>query len=124
MPTYRVMDSDGVIVDKQHEPLDVSDEEALTWYKNMLTVNIMDVIMFEAQRQGRLSFYMVRLACLTASIQTDCIYNKGFRGRRRYCCGISFCINRRRCYILSIPRNGRVCTARNDDKTVHEPVVF
>jgi 2-oxoisovalerate dehydrogenase E1 component alpha subunit len=60
MPTYRVMDSDGVIVDKQHEPLDVSDEEALTWYKNMLTVNIMDVIMFEAQRQGRLSFYMVR----------------------------------------------------------------
>lgn len=37
MPTYRVMDSDGVIVDKKHEPTDVSDEEALTWYKNMLT---------------------------------------------------------------------------------------
>ncbi|EED21194.1 2-oxoisovalerate dehydrogenase complex alpha subunit, putative [Talaromyces stipitatus ATCC 10500] len=59
MPTYRVMDSDGVIVDKKHEPTDVSTEEIITWYKNMLTVNIMDVIMFEAQRQGRLSFYMV-----------------------------------------------------------------
>ncbi|KAL1875632.1 hypothetical protein Plec18167_005568 [Paecilomyces lecythidis] len=59
MPTYRVMDSDGTIVDEKHAPTDVSDEEVLSWYKNMLTVNIMDLIMFEAQRQGRLSFYMV-----------------------------------------------------------------
>lgn len=27
-------------------------------YENMLSVSIMDVIMFDAQRQGRLSFYM------------------------------------------------------------------
>ncbi|KAL2012378.1 hypothetical protein VTN00DRAFT_5096 [Thermoascus crustaceus] len=59
IPTYRVMDSDGVIVDKSRGPPDVSDEEMVTWYKNMLTVSIMDMIMFEAQRQGRLSFYMV-----------------------------------------------------------------
>ncbi|KAL1982405.1 hypothetical protein VTN96DRAFT_1375 [Rasamsonia emersonii] len=59
MPTYRVMDSDGVIVDTSRGPPDVPDEEVITWYKNMLTVNIMDVIMFEAQRQGRISFYMV-----------------------------------------------------------------
>ncbi|KAL1955693.1 hypothetical protein VTO42DRAFT_8165 [Malbranchea cinnamomea] len=59
IPTYRVMDSDGVVVDKSRAPPDVSDEEVLTWYKNMVTVNIMDTIMFEAQRQGRLSFYMV-----------------------------------------------------------------
>ncbi|KAK2736669.1 hypothetical protein FQN57_000606 [Myotisia sp. PD_48] len=59
IPTYRVMDSDGVIVDKTRGPPDVKDEEVLTWYKNMLTVSIMDMIMFEAQRQGRLSFYMV-----------------------------------------------------------------
>lgn len=37
MPTYRVMDSDGIIVDEDRKPLDVSDEEVLTWYKNMLT---------------------------------------------------------------------------------------
>ncbi|KAL4962153.1 thiamine pyrophosphate-dependent dehydrogenase E1 component subunit alpha [Aspergillus stella-maris] len=59
IPTYRVMDSDGVFVDKSRKKLGVSNEEVLIWYKNMLTVSIMDVIMFEAQRQGRLSFYMV-----------------------------------------------------------------
>lgn len=31
------MDSDGVIVDTKHEPSDVSTEEVITWYKNMLT---------------------------------------------------------------------------------------
>lgn len=37
IPTYRVMDSDGVLVGKDKErPVDVSDEEILTWYKNML----------------------------------------------------------------------------------------
>jgi 2-oxoisovalerate dehydrogenase E1 component alpha subunit len=80
------MDSDGVIVDKSRGPPEVSNEEAITWYKNMLTgsyhrrnwsyfgayslmtpVNIMDLIMFEAQRQGRLSFYMVRILWLPDS---------------------------------------------------------
>ncbi|KAL2818769.1 thiamine diphosphate-binding protein [Aspergillus cavernicola] len=59
IPTYRVLDSDGVLVDKDRKPLGVSNEEILVWYKNMLTVSIMDIIMFEAQRQGRLSFYIV-----------------------------------------------------------------
>lgn len=35
--TYRVMDSDGVLVDKSRGPPSVTDEQALTWYKNMLT---------------------------------------------------------------------------------------
>ncbi|KAJ5776262.1 uncharacterized protein N7511_001273 [Penicillium nucicola] len=59
IPTYRVMDSDGELVDKTRPAPDVTDEEVLTWYKNMLSVSVMDVVMFEAQRQGRLSFYMV-----------------------------------------------------------------
>ena len=37
MPTYRVMDSDGTIVDESRKPSDISNEEVLTWYKNMLT---------------------------------------------------------------------------------------
>lgn len=37
IPTYRVMDSDGVIVDKSRGPPDVASEEVITWYKNMLT---------------------------------------------------------------------------------------
>lgn len=56
--TYRIMDADGVIVDKSHAPV-TTHEEAKIMYRNMLTVSIMDLIMFDAQRQGRLSFYMV-----------------------------------------------------------------
>ncbi|MCJ1263491.1 hypothetical protein MMC22_003361 [Lobaria immixta] len=66
IPTFRVMDSDGVVVDEERTQSGVSDDEILKWYKNMLTedgpraiVSIMDLIMFDAQRQGRLSFYMV-----------------------------------------------------------------
>ncbi|KAL9023715.1 MAG: hypothetical protein Q9196_007026 [Gyalolechia fulgens] len=60
----KFMDSDGVVVDKGREP-NVSDEEVLTWYNNLLTgdlpsvVSIMDLLLYDAQRQGRLSFYMV-----------------------------------------------------------------
>ena len=36
MPTYRIMDQDGVIVDKNRGPPDVSDEQLLKWYKDML----------------------------------------------------------------------------------------
>lgn len=36
IPTYRFMDSDGVVVDKAREP-SVTDADVLTWYKNMLT---------------------------------------------------------------------------------------
>ncbi|MCJ1309830.1 hypothetical protein MMC25_003491 [Agyrium rufum] len=59
IPTYRVMDWDGIIVDKAGAPSDVSIEEIVKWYTDMLTVNIMDLIMYDAQRQGRISFYMV-----------------------------------------------------------------
>lgn len=37
MPTYRIMDQDGVIVDKTREAPDVSEEEMIKWYKDMLT---------------------------------------------------------------------------------------
>lgn len=59
MPTYRVMDADGNIVDNTYDPKSNSDEDIIKWYKNMVTVSIMDLIMFDAQRQGRTSFYMV-----------------------------------------------------------------
>ena len=37
IPTYRVMDSDGVIVDKARTPADNTEDEVLMWYRNMLT---------------------------------------------------------------------------------------
>ncbi|KAG5458668.1 MAG: thiamine diphosphate-binding protein [Olpidium bornovanus] len=57
LPTYRVMDVDGKILDPAQEP-DVSKEFALKIYKDMITLNLMDGILYEAQRQGRISFYM------------------------------------------------------------------
>jgi 2-oxoisovalerate dehydrogenase E1 component alpha subunit len=59
MPTYRIMDADGNIVDNTRDPQSASDDEVIQWYRNMLTVSILDLIMFDAQRQGRTSFYMV-----------------------------------------------------------------
>jgi TPP-dependent pyruvate/acetoin dehydrogenase alpha subunit len=61
------MDSDGAIVDESRQPDDVTEEHALKMYTDMLTVSIMDLIMFDAQRQGRLSFYMVRLTKILTS---------------------------------------------------------
>ncbi|KAF5008756.1 hypothetical protein FDECE_4993 [Fusarium decemcellulare] len=80
IPTYRIMNAESVIEDESQVSSDVTPDRVLGWYKNMLTgechhwgpssdsnqsaytqrlVNIMDSIMFEAQRHGRLSFYMV-----------------------------------------------------------------
>ncbi|KPI35878.1 2-oxoisovalerate dehydrogenase subunit alpha 2, mitochondrial, partial [Cyphellophora attinorum] len=57
--TYRVYGMNAELQDTGRQPPDVTEEQALQWYRNMLTVNILDTIMTEAQRQGRLSFYMV-----------------------------------------------------------------
>lgn len=59
MSTYRILDADGNVVDNTRDPQNAPDKEILQWYRNMLTVSIMDIIMFDAQRQGRTSFYMV-----------------------------------------------------------------
>lgn len=59
IPTFRVIDSDGRVVDTARKPPGISNEEAVKLYRDMLTISIMDLIMFDAQRQGRLSFYMV-----------------------------------------------------------------
>ncbi|KAF3761764.1 mitochondrial precursor/oxidoreductse activity protein [Cryphonectria parasitica EP155] len=58
MPTYRAVDQNGHVVDSSFKP-DLSDEEVIKLYRHMLLVSIMDIIMFDSQRQGRISFYMV-----------------------------------------------------------------
>jgi len=37
IPTFHVMDRKGALADETREPPQVSDNQALTWYKNMLT---------------------------------------------------------------------------------------
>ncbi|KAK3071141.1 hypothetical protein LTR53_009184 [Teratosphaeriaceae sp. CCFEE 6253] len=59
MPTYRILDQDGQIVDRAHAPPDISTPDLLKMYADMVSVSIMDTLMFDSQRQGLISFYMV-----------------------------------------------------------------
>ncbi|XP_030750229.1 2-oxoisovalerate dehydrogenase subunit alpha, mitochondrial [Sitophilus oryzae] len=57
IPVYRVMDSKGNILDPAEEP-QLSNELLLKMYHDMSLLNVMDKILYESQRQGRISFYM------------------------------------------------------------------
>ena len=57
MPTYRVLDQHGNVVDPTFQP-DLREDEVVKLYRDMMTVSVMDIIMNDAQRQGRISFYM------------------------------------------------------------------
>ena len=57
IPIYRVMDRYGKVFDQTHEP-NIDLEELQHMYKSMTMLNSMDKILYESQRQGRISFYM------------------------------------------------------------------
>ncbi|GMS87293.1 hypothetical protein PENTCL1PPCAC_9468, partial [Pristionchus entomophagus] len=56
-PIYRVTDATGKIIDQEHDPK-FDEEHALHMYRTMTQLNIMDRILYDSQRQGRISFYM------------------------------------------------------------------
>lgn len=58
MPTYRLFGVDGTQLDQDYE-VPFSKGEAVKMYREMLTISIMDNILYDAQRQGRFSFYMM-----------------------------------------------------------------
>lgn len=72
LPTYRVVDQHGVVVDSSFEP-DIAEDKVVKLYKDMLFISIMDLIMFDAQRQGRLSFYMVSAGEEAVSVGTSSV---------------------------------------------------
>ncbi|XP_050141810.1 2-oxoisovalerate dehydrogenase subunit alpha 2, mitochondrial-like [Malus sylvestris] len=54
---YRILDDNGNhILSSNH--VQVSEEVAVKMYTNMVTLQTMDTIFYEAQRQGRISFYL------------------------------------------------------------------
>ncbi|XP_006813170.1 2-oxoisovalerate dehydrogenase subunit alpha, mitochondrial-like [Saccoglossus kowalevskii] len=57
IPTYRVLNWDGDIVNPKEE-LKLGKDLILKMYKSMVKLHSMDDVMFNSQRQGRLSFYM------------------------------------------------------------------
>ncbi|RKP11646.1 thiamine diphosphate-binding protein [Piptocephalis cylindrospora] len=60
LPTFRAMDANGRLCEggPTEEELGITKEMALRLYREMVQLNTLDVIMYEAQRQGRISFYM------------------------------------------------------------------
>ncbi|KAI5637661.1 dehydrogenase e1 component domain-containing protein [Phthorimaea operculella] len=57
IPIYRVMDNNGEIIDSREDP-NLDKDTLLHMYKTMIQLNQMDKILYESQRQGRISFYM------------------------------------------------------------------
>ncbi|XP_017074830.1 2-oxoisovalerate dehydrogenase subunit alpha, mitochondrial isoform X2 [Drosophila eugracilis] len=57
IPIYRVMDRNGYIADESQDP-QLSREVVEKMFRDMLLLNTMDKILYESQRQGRISFYM------------------------------------------------------------------
>ncbi|KAJ6222977.1 hypothetical protein RDWZM_001522 [Blomia tropicalis] len=57
IPVYRVMNRDGVVLNPEQDP-NLSREKITKMYKGMTLLNFMDRVLYESQRQGRISFYM------------------------------------------------------------------
>lgn len=57
IPVYRILDATGKLVAPQEVPK-LSEEKLVKMYQCMTTLNMMDRILYESQRQGRISFYM------------------------------------------------------------------
>lgn len=82
IPTYRVMDKLGKVIHKAEEP-ELDNDFLLSMYTCMTQLNVMDKILYESQRQGRISFYMTNTgeeACQVGSAaglnSTDLIYSQ------------------------------------------------
>ncbi|XP_031125876.1 2-oxoisovalerate dehydrogenase subunit alpha 1, mitochondrial-like isoform X1 [Ipomoea triloba] len=58
IPCYRVLDDDGYVLPGSSVFEQVRQEMAMKMYSAMVTVQTVDTIFYEAQRQGRLSFYL------------------------------------------------------------------
>ncbi|POS82997.1 dehydrogenase E1 component, partial [Erysiphe pulchra] len=59
IPTFRAMNPDGdIVMDSTSFITSFSDDIVLEMYQNMIGISIIDTVMFDAQRQGRISFYM------------------------------------------------------------------
>ncbi|XP_037969339.2 2-oxoisovalerate dehydrogenase subunit alpha, mitochondrial [Plutella xylostella] len=57
IPIYRVLDNSGEVIDRNEEP-NIDNDSLVNIYKTMAQLSQMDKILYESQRQGRISFYM------------------------------------------------------------------
>lgn len=57
IPIYRVLERNGEVIDSSQDP-SLSKEFVQKMFRDMILLNTMDKILYESQRQGRISFYM------------------------------------------------------------------
>lgn len=57
VPIYRVIDSSGAVLAEGQDP-QLPEEVVRKMFRNMVQLAVMDKILYESQRQGRISFYM------------------------------------------------------------------
>ncbi len=58
MPTYRVMDESGAILPGCFIDSDLTEDVIMRVYRTMVRSVVMDTLLYESQRQGRISFYL------------------------------------------------------------------
>jgi 2-oxoisovalerate dehydrogenase E1 component alpha subunit len=58
IPAFQILDFDGNVLDKTMVPSALTKEHCQKMMRDMLTLQAMDNILYNAQRQGRISFYM------------------------------------------------------------------
>ncbi|PRP87503.1 3-methyl-2-oxobutanoate dehydrogenase [Planoprotostelium fungivorum] len=57
LPTYRIMNEDGIIINSEEDPK-LDRDTVVKMYRHMVSLNAMDNVLYDVQRQGRISFYM------------------------------------------------------------------
>ncbi|XP_055853948.1 2-oxoisovalerate dehydrogenase subunit alpha, mitochondrial [Episyrphus balteatus] len=82
IPIYRVMATNGCVLDSTQDP-NLSKETIQKMFRDMVLLNTMDKILYESQRQGRISFYMTNygeeathIGSAAALEQRDLIYGQ------------------------------------------------
>ncbi|KAK9011811.1 hypothetical protein V6N11_039891 [Hibiscus sabdariffa] len=82
-PCYRVLDDNGQLISNSVF-VQVSEEIAVKMYSNMATLQILDTIFYEAQRQGRISFYVtsigeeaINIASAASLTSDDIVFPQG-----------------------------------------------
>ncbi|KAB1210551.1 2-oxoisovalerate dehydrogenase subunit alpha 2, mitochondrial [Morella rubra] len=66
---YRILDEEGQLIMGSNF-VQVSEELAVKMYRDMVTLQTMDTIFYEAQRQGRISFYLTTIGEEAINIAT------------------------------------------------------
>ncbi|XP_050421529.1 2-oxoisovalerate dehydrogenase subunit alpha, mitochondrial isoform X2 [Adelges cooleyi] len=82
-PIFRVLDCAGELNKSAEAIIVPNNEELLKMYKSMVLLSVMDKLLYESQRQGRISFYMtnegeeaVQIGSAAGLLSDDLIYGQ------------------------------------------------